>query len=112
MELHDKSCTPCKRGERSLGPEEIAMFVPYVPQWQVSGGGLRLVRDFRFETYAQILTFVAAAGAMAEQEGHHPDICFGWCHATVALSTHELKGLHENDFIMAAKIDRLCPGLT
>ena len=54
-----------------------------------------------------VLAFVERAAALAEAEGHHPDICFGWGYATVSLRTKKIKGLHENDFIMAAKLDRI-----
>ena len=62
---------------------------------------------FRFRDFRDALTFVQKVGGLAESEGHHPDISFGWGYATVSLRTKKIKGLHENDFIMAAKIDRL-----
>ena len=63
-------------------------------------------------TFASLLGFVDRVGALAEDEGHHPDITFGWGYATVSLHTHKIKGLHENDFIMAAKINGLAPAAT
>ena len=64
-------------------------------------------RPFRFGNFREALAFVQKVGELAEAEGHHPDISFGWGYGTVSLRTKKIKGLHENDFIMAAKIDRL-----
>ena len=64
-------------------------------------------RTFRFGNFREALTFVQRVGELAETEGHHPDISFGWGYATVSLSTKKIKGLRENDFIMAGKIDRM-----
>jgi pterin-4a-carbinolamine dehydratase len=64
-------------------------------------------RTFRFRDFREALTFVQKVGEVAETEGHHPDISFGWGYATVSLRTKKIKGLHENDFIMATKIDQL-----
>ena len=61
----------------------------------------------RFKNFRQALGFVDRIGALAEDEGHHPNITFGWGYATISLHTHKIKGLHENDFIMAAKINDL-----
>ena len=67
----------------------------------------RIERTFRFRNFREALAFVQQVGELAETEGHHPDISFGWGRATVSLSTKKIKGLHENDFIMATKIDRI-----
>jgi 4a-hydroxytetrahydrobiopterin dehydratase len=67
----------------------------------------RIERTFRFKNFAEAFAFVQRAADLAEAEGHHPDITFGWGYATVSLHTHKIKGLHENDFIMAAKLDRV-----
>jgi len=77
-----------------------------VPAWQREGNQ-RLRREFKFPNFRDAFGFVARVALVAESEGHHPDIGFGWGHATVSLHTHKIKGLHENDFIMAAKINRL-----
>jgi len=72
----------------------------------------RIERRFRFKDFRAAFAFVARAAELAEAEGHHPDIGFGfgWGYATVSLRTKKIKGLHENDFIMAAKLDRLASG--
>ncbi len=110
MELFDKTCTPCRGGVAPLSPDEALRFAPNIPDWELPEGATRLVRTFKFGNYAQALAFVTAISAIAEAEGHHPDICFGWGYATVTLWTHKIKGLHENDFVMAAKIDRAFTG--
>lgn len=107
MDLHEKACTPCRGGVPPLTGEEAATSKANLPQWELREEATRLVRQFRFKTYADALAFVNAISAVAETEGHHPDICFGWGYATVTLWTHKIKGLHENDFIMAAKFDRV-----
>ena len=67
----------------------------------------RIERTYRFKDFAEAFGFVTKAAELAETEGHHPDIGFGWGYATVSLQTKKIKGLHENDFIMAAKLDRI-----
>jgi 4a-hydroxytetrahydrobiopterin dehydratase len=67
----------------------------------------RIERNFRFKNFREALSFVQEVGELAEAEGHHPNISFGWGNATVSLQTKKIKGLHENDFIMASKIDRI-----
>jgi 4a-hydroxytetrahydrobiopterin dehydratase len=77
------------------------------PQWALVDDAHRIERTFRFRDFREALTFVQKVGELAEFEGHHPDVNFGWGYAMVSLRTKKIKGLHENDFIMAAKIDRL-----
>jgi len=105
--LVGKTCTPCKGGIPPLTVDEAKRFHGQVPKWEVRDEALRIERTFRFGNFREALTFVQHVGELAEAEGHHPDISFGWGYATVVLQTKKIKGLHENDFIMAAKIDRL-----
>ena len=77
------------------------------PEWILRDDARRIERTFRFRNFREALAFVHRVGELAETEGHHPDISFGWGYATVSLSTKNIKGLHENDFIMASKIDRM-----
>lgn len=79
-------------------------------QWRVVSDGKKLERKFKFKNFREALKFVNQAGAIAETEDHHPDIYFGWGFATITLWTHAIGGLHDNDFILAAKIDQLEPG--
>lgn len=110
MELSEKTCTPCQGGMPALDPAQAASLATHAPDWQLTEGSKRLVRGFKFKTYRDALAFVDAISAVAESEGHHPDISFGWGYATVTLYTHKIGGLHENDFIMAAKFDRAYAG--
>jgi 4a-hydroxytetrahydrobiopterin dehydratase len=106
-ELAARSCTPCRGGFPPLDPEEAAAFQRQVPDWSLLDGASRIERRFKFKNFAEAFAFVTRAAELAEAEGHHPDIAFGWGYATVSLQTHKIKGLHENDFIMAAKLDRI-----
>jgi 4a-hydroxytetrahydrobiopterin dehydratase len=105
--IAQKTCTPCRGGVPPLTPEEAAGYLDQTPGWELREDARLIRRDFRFADFKQSLGFVDEVGRLAEEEGHHPDICFGWGYAAVSLQTHKIKGLHENDFIMAAKIGRL-----
>jgi 4a-hydroxytetrahydrobiopterin dehydratase len=106
-DLTAKTCTPCRGGVPPLTKDEALGYQAQVPQWDLQDGASRITRTFTFGNFRQAMGFVQDIGALAEEEGHHPDISFGWGYATVSLHTKKIKGLHENDFIMAAKIDRL-----
>jgi 4a-hydroxytetrahydrobiopterin dehydratase len=107
LTLAEKSCTPCRGGIPPLTREEADAYRMQAPQWALLDGATRIERTYRFKNFAAAFEFVGQAAALAETEGHHPDISFGWGYATVSLRTKKIKGLHENDFIMAAKLDRL-----
>jgi 4a-hydroxytetrahydrobiopterin dehydratase len=103
--LANKTCTPCRGGTPPLTREQAELFHAQAPDWQLADEARRIERSFRFRNFREALTFVQEVGELAEVEGHHPNISFGWGNATVSLQTKKIKGLHENDFIMAAKID-------
>jgi 4a-hydroxytetrahydrobiopterin dehydratase len=105
--LASKSCTPCKGGIPPLTSQEVERLHAQVPQWDVGNEARQIERSFRFRNFREALSFVRQVGDLAEDEGHHPDISFGWGHATLALQTKRINGLHQNDFIMAAKIDHI-----
>ena len=105
--LTERTCTPCKGGIPPLTAQERERFHRQVPRWELRDAAKRIERKFTFRNFAEALAFVRQVGGLAEGEGHHPDVSFGWGYATVSLQTKKIKGLHENDFIMAAKIDRL-----
>ena len=105
--LAEKSCTPCRGGIPPLTREAAEEYRRQAPDWALLDEATRIERSYRFKNFAEAFAFVERAAALAEAEGHHPDICFGWGYATVSLRTKKIKGLHENDFIMAAKLDRL-----
>lgn len=102
-------CVPCRGGDPSLTEAEIADLMSHVPQWQTvtQDNILRLQRVFKFKNYAQAVDFTNKIAAIAEEEGHHPLIVLEWGKVTVQWWTHVVKGLHRNDFIMAAKTDEL-----
>jgi 4a-hydroxytetrahydrobiopterin dehydratase len=106
-ELATKTCTPCRGGVPPLDRQQAEAYLEQADEWQLLAEGKRIERRFRFKNFREALAFVDRVGALAEAEAHHPDISFGWGYATVSLYTHKIKGLHENDFIMAAKINRL-----
>jgi 4a-hydroxytetrahydrobiopterin dehydratase len=105
--LAEKSCTPCRGGIPPLTSEEAAGLREQAPQWDLVDDAKRIERTFRFRNFGAAFAFVARAAELAESEGHHPDISFGWGYATLSLHTKKIKGLHENDFIMAVKLDRI-----
>lgn len=105
--LAEKSCTPCRGGVPPLTPAEAEGYRAQAPDWSLMDDATRIERRFRFRNFREAFAFVARAAELAEAEGHHPDITFGWGYATVSLRTKKIKGLHENDFIMAAKLDRI-----
>lgn len=104
-ELSGKTCTPCQGGVDPLTPAQAESFRKQTPKWELTDNGTWIRRSFNFGNFAEALDFVNKVGELAEAEGHHPDISFGWGYAEVSLQTHKIKGLHENDFILAAKID-------
>ena len=106
-ELAHKICTPCRGGVPPMALDEAKSYLEQTPQWTLLSDGTRIERTFKFADFKEALEFVDEIGALAEAEGHHPDVRFGWGYCTVELYTHKIRGLHENDFIMAAKIDEL-----
>lgn len=107
--LAEVRCVPCRGGEPSLSNAEIAAAIPQVPGWTVReiDGIKRLERVFSFKNFADALEFTQRVGSLAEGEGHHPLIITEWGRVTVQWWTHVIKGLHRNDFIMAAKVNLL-----
>ena len=105
--LASKTCTPCRGAIPPLPREQAEFFHAQAPDWQLLEETHRIERSFRFRNFREALTFVEQGGKLAEAEGHHPNISFGWGNVTVSLQTKKIHGLHENDFIMATKIDRI-----
>ncbi len=102
-------CVPCRGGEPALTVAEIADLQLHVPQWQLKevDGIQRLERIFKFKNYAEAIVFTNKIAAIAEEEDHHPLMVVEWGKVTVQWWTHVVKGLHKNDFIMAAKTDEI-----
>ncbi|MBN2581435.1 MAG: 4a-hydroxytetrahydrobiopterin dehydratase [Planctomycetes bacterium] len=103
--LTNRSCVPCQGGVPPLDQEKIEPLLAELGNdWQVADGH-HLEKTYKFKNFKQALAFVNRVGAAAEAEGHHPNICFTWGRVTLQLWTHKINGLHENDFILAAKAD-------
>ena len=105
--LAEKSCTPCRGGIPPLTREQAETYRAQAPDWTLAEDAARIERTYRFRNFREATDFVARAAELAEAEAHHPEISFGWGFATVSLRTKKIKGLHENDFIMATKLDRI-----
>lgn len=108
-ELVQMKCVACRGGEPTLTDAEISDLHPQVPDWSVveRDGIKRIERVFKFKNFGEALEFTDRVGAAAEEEGHHPALLTEWGKVTVTWWTHKIKGLHKNDFIMAAKTDKL-----
>jgi 4a-hydroxytetrahydrobiopterin dehydratase len=107
--LAEEKCTACREDAPKLTEAEIAEFRHQIPSWNVRevDGVPRLERVFTFKDFAQALAFTNAVGALAESEGHHPALLTEWGKVTVSWWTHKIRGLHRNDFVMAARTDSL-----
>jgi 4a-hydroxytetrahydrobiopterin dehydratase len=105
-ELASRTCVPCKGGTPPLKGEELERLWRQVPEWEVVEEH-HLRRRFRFKNFREALDFVNRVGELAEEQGHHPDIGFGWGYADISVWTHKIDGLTESDFIFAAKVDTL-----
>ncbi len=105
-DLFARHCVPCEAGTPPLTPDEAAARMGQVPGWELRDGK-SLRRRFRLRGFRQAIAFVNGMADLAEEEGHHPDFRVSYNRVTVDLTTHAIGGLSENDFIMAAKLDRL-----
>lgn len=105
--LLERKCTPCRGGVPPLAGEELRKYCEELGGgWSVADG-LRIEKEFKFKDFREALDFTNAVGVLAEEEGHHPDICLSWGKVRIVLTTHKIHGLSGNDFILAAKIDAL-----
>ena len=109
IELTNKTCIPCRTGAASASATEIAEWLQQLPGWKILAidDVKRLVRSYKFKTFQQALNFTSRVGELAEAEQHHPELLTEWGKVRVSWWTHKIGGLHHNDFIMAAKTDRL-----
>ena len=109
-ELYQKTCIPCKGGVLPFDLSEIHKYLKKVDGWNVNKTEdevFFLEKNFKFKNFSTSQKFVNEVGNLAETQGHHPDIIFGWGYATIKIFTHKIKGLVESDFILAAKIDKI-----
>lgn len=105
-ELAERQCVPCRGGAPPLAGKEIEILLAQLDGWQVAKQH-HLLKTYSFKNFRESLEFVNRVGELAEAQGHHPDICFGWGKAEVTIWTHKIDGLTESDFVLAAKIDKL-----
>ena len=107
--LAEMACVACRVGAPTVTADELARYRPQVPDWQIVApeGIQQLERAFKFRDFAQALAFTDQVGQAAEAAGHHPRLVTEWGKVTVTWWTHKIKGLHRNDFVMAAKTDQL-----
>ena len=109
-DLADKKCIPCEGGIPSFDTNEIHKYLKKVDGWDVKADDDKiyyLIKEFKFKNFLESQNFVNKVGQIAETEGHHPDIWYGWGYAKIKIFTHAIKGLHESDFVLAAKVDRI-----
>ena len=102
--LSSRECVPCRGGVPPLNGTEISNLLKELDGWEVIEEH-HLRKSYTFKDFREALLFVNRVGQLAEEQGHHPDICFGWGHCEVTIWTHKIDGLTESDFILAAKID-------
>ena len=104
--LAERTCVPCHGRTPALSADEAQALLGQLDGWEAVEQH-HLAKDYKFANFADALAFVNRVGATAEQEGHHPDITFGWGYARITIYTHAIGGLSESDFILAAKIDEI-----
>ena len=109
-ELSEKKCVPCEGGVPALDISEIHKYQKKIDGWDVIKNEKNiyfLEKKFTFQNFVESQKFVNEVGRISEEEGHHPEILFGWGYAKINISTHAIEGLSENDFILASKIDKI-----
>ena len=109
-DLTEKKCLPCEGGVLPFDISEIHKYQKKVDGWDLTKDNKKvffLSKKFNFDNFLESQKFVNEVGKISEEEGHHPDISFGWGYAEIKITTHAIEGLSENDFILAAKIDKI-----
>ena len=109
-DLLKKKCVPCEGGAIPFDVSEIHNYQKKVDGWSLTKNEEKiffLEKEFKFKNFLESQNFVNDVGKISDDEGHHPDIIFGWGYAKIKITTHAIKGLSENDFILAAKIDKI-----
>ena len=108
-DLKNKKCVPCEGGVIPFDISEIHKYQKKVDGWDIikdEKKNFLLNKKFKFKNFLESQNFINKVGEISENEGHHPDILFGWGYAEIKITTHAIEGLSENDFILAAKIDK------
>jgi|SRR3989344_2746547 len=104
-DLLNKKCVPCEGGVDPLSKEQIEGYLKITPGWTLSGDGKKISKEYKFKDFIGAINFINNVAELAESEGHHPDIHINYNKVLLELWTHAIGGLHDNDFILAAKID-------
>ena len=113
MDLTGKKCQPCRGGIEPLNREKALEMIAGTPGWKLSEDGLKISRRFKCKNFREAVALVNRVADLAENEGHHPDIrIHGWNKVDFKITTHKIGGLHENDFILAAKIGVIPAGIS
>lgn len=107
MDIAQKKCVPCEKGGPALPVQDAEALLQQVSGWTLWPGARAISKEFSFKNFAEAFAFAGKIAAIAEEEGHHPDLAISWGRVEVELSTHAVGGLSENDFILAAKVDRI-----
>ena len=110
LDLKKKKCVPCEGGVIPFDVSQIHKYQKKVDGWDVLNNEKKnfyLEKKFKFKNFLESQKFIIDVGKISEEEGHHPDIIFGWGYAIIRITTHAIEGLSENDFILAAKIDEI-----
>lgn len=107
-DLSAKKCVPCEGGMSALPPDQVSEFLKQLPGWSLDKeSGKKIKKTYQFKNFVQAMKFINHMADIAEEEGHHPDFWVHYNIVDVSLWTHAIDGLSENDFILAAKIDKL-----
>jgi len=112
MNLAAKKCTPCQGGVLPMLYDVAKNYLNETPGWSLTDDATKLKRTFKFDNFEDAMRLAQRVGEFCEKEGHHPDLTFGWGFCKVEFQTHKINGLHENDFIMAAKVNRLAESVS
>jgi len=107
MSLSQKTCIPCQANIPALSVQAAENQLTDIPNWKLNDSADKISRKYAFKNFMTALDFVNKTALICEEQNHHPDIIFGWGYVHIVFYTHKIKGLHENDFIMAAKCDNV-----
>lgn len=107
MDLSQKHCVPCEGGAKPLSVDQAKEYLSGLSGWIMNQSGTEITKRYNFKNFMYVMSFVNQVAEVAESEGHHPDICLGYDYIDIKLQTHAIKGLSENDFILASKINSI-----
>ena len=107
MDLNTQKCKPCSGDTIKFNQEQISEYIKKINSWSVNDQQEMIFKKFKFKNFRSTMQFINKIALIAEQEGHHPDVSFGYGYCLVMIHTHAIKGLSTNDFILANKIDSI-----